>query len=99
MPIVQLPDHNKPYLLFRDMSKFCYSVMLTQASTDTNENYFTDSMGTLHKKIIDFTTFSSVVIPKILIKYLLHTSHDSLGHIGVTGLYHFLKRLYYFQGM
>ena len=37
-PIVQLPDPNKPYLLFTDASKFCYSGMLTQASTiDSNE--------------------------------------------------------------
>ena len=34
MPIVQLPDHNKPYLLFTDASKFCYSEELTQASID-----------------------------------------------------------------
>ena len=34
MPIVQLPDPNKPYLLFTDVSKFCYSSVLTQASTD-----------------------------------------------------------------
>ena len=33
-PIVQVPDPNKPYLLFTDKSKFCYSGMLTQASTD-----------------------------------------------------------------
>ena len=57
-------------------------------------------MGILHKKVIDFNnTFSSVVIPKILIKYLMHASHDSLGHVGAIKLYHFLKRLYYFQGM
>ena len=37
-PIVQLPDPNKPYLLFTDVSKFCYSGVLTQASTeDSNE--------------------------------------------------------------
>ena len=40
-----------------------------------------------------------MVIPQILIKYLLHASHDSLGHVGATKLYHFLKRLYYSQGM
>ena len=57
-------------------------------------------MGILHKKVIDFnSTFSSVVVPKIIIKYLLPTSHDSLGHDGATKLYYFLKRLYYFQGM
>ena len=33
-PIVQLPDLNKPYLLFREASKFCYSGVLTQASTE-----------------------------------------------------------------
>ena len=33
-PIVQLPDPNKPYLLFMNASKFCYSGILTQASTD-----------------------------------------------------------------
>ena len=30
-PIVQLPNPNKLYLLFTDVSKFCYSGMLTQA--------------------------------------------------------------------
>ena len=41
----------------------------------------------LTQKVIDFNSmFSSVVIPKILIKYPLHTSHDSLDHIGATKL-------------
>ena len=40
-----------------------------------------------------------MVIPQILIKYLLHASHDSLGHLGATQLYHIPKRLHYFQGM
>ena len=61
--------------------------------------YSTDAMGILHKKVIDFNSmFSSVVIPKILIKYLLHTFHDSLGHVGATKLYNFIKRFYYFPG-
>ena len=34
MPIVKLPDPNKPYLFFTDASKFCYSGMPMQASTD-----------------------------------------------------------------
>ena len=33
-PIVQLPDPNKLHLLFTDASKFCYSVILTQACTE-----------------------------------------------------------------
>ena len=53
-----------------------------------------------YKKVINFnSTFSAAVIPQILIKYLLHTSNDSLGHTGAMKLYHFIKRLYYFQGM
>ena len=40
-PRVQLPNPNKPYLLFTDMSKFCYAGVLTQASTDdSNEAFF-----------------------------------------------------------
>ena len=34
MHIVQLPDPNRPYLLSMDVSKYCYSGVLTQASTD-----------------------------------------------------------------
>ena len=33
-PFVWLPDPNKPYLLFTDASKYCYSGVLTQASTE-----------------------------------------------------------------
>ena len=65
-----------------------------------NDNYFIHTWGLLHKKVIDFnSTFSAVVIPQILIKYLLYASHNSLHHTGVMKLYHFIKRLYFFQGM
>ena len=37
------------------------------------------------------STFSSVVVPIMLIKYLLHASHGSLGHAGATELCHFLR--------
>ena len=64
------------------------------------DNYFIDAMGTLHKEVNDFnSTFSAKIIQQFLIKYLLHASHDSLGCVGATKSYHFLKRLYYFQGM
>ena len=56
------------------------------------ENYFVDAMGIPHKKVVDFNSvFSAVVVPQILIKYLLHASYDSVGHVGATKLYHFLK--------
>ena len=87
--VVQLPKNDT----------LCRNI-LQHMHCNTNENYFTDTMGILHKNVINFnSTFSSVVIPQILIKYLLHASHDSLGHIGAMKLYYFLKRLYNFQGM
>ena len=65
-----------------------------------NDNYFIDPMGILHKKVIDFNNaFSGILIPPILNKYLLHASHNSLGHVGAMKLNHFINRLYYFQGM
>ena len=78
---------------------FCKNI-LQHISCSKHENYFQDAMDVLHKKVIDFNNvFSAVVVPQILIKYLLHTSHDLLGHVGATKLYHFLKWLYYFKGM
>ena len=42
-----------------------------------NDNSFIDTLCILHKKVINFnSTFSAVVLPQILIKYLLHASHD-----------------------
>ena len=38
-PIGQLPDQNKPYLLFTDASKFCYSGVVTQTSTAESIEY------------------------------------------------------------
>ena len=78
---------------------FCKHI-LQHIHCSKNDNYFIDAMGILHKKVIDFnSTFSAVVIPQILIKCLLLASHDSLVYVWATKLYHFLKRLYYFQSM
>ena len=63
-------------------------------------NYLVDATGILHKKVIGFnSTFSALGILQILIKYLLHALHNSLGHVGATKLYQFLKWLYYFEGI
>ena len=97
--LMSLPELTPEKITLQKNDTFCYNI-LHHIHYNTNENYFTDAMGILHKKIIDLnSTFSSVVVPKILIKYLLHVFHDSIGHLGATKLYHFLKRLYYFQGM
>ena len=78
---------------------FCKNI-LEYIHCSKNDNYFIDAKGILHKKVINFnSTFTAVVVPRILIKYLLHVSHDSLGHTGGIKLYYFIKRLYYFQGM
>ena len=74
--------------------------ILPRIHCSKNNNYFIDAVGILPKKFIKFnSTFSAMGIPQILIKNILHTSHDSLGHVGAMKLYNFLKRLYYFQGM
>ena len=76
---------------------FCNHI-ITHLQCSPHENYFTDIMGTLHKMVIDFNSMiSSVVIQKILIKYLLHTLHDSLAHVGATKLYHFIKKALLFS--
>ena len=77
---------------------FCNNI-IHHMHCNTNKNYFTDAMVILQKVINFNSTFSSVVIPKMLIKYFLYASPDSPGHIAAMKLYHFLKRLYYFQGM
>ena len=71
---------------------FCKHI-LQHIHCSKNDNYFIDAMGILHQKVINFNnTFSAVVIPQILIKYLLHSSHDLLGLVGATTSYHFLKK-------
>ena len=83
----------------QESDAFCKNI-LQHISCSKQENYLQDAKVVLHKKVIDFDNiFSAAVVPQILIKYLLHTSHDLLVHVGVTKLYHFLKQLYYFKGM
>ena len=78
---------------------FCKNV-LQHIGCSKYEKYFQDAIGILHKRVADFNSiFSAVVVLQILIKYLLHASQDSLGHVGATKLYHFLKQLSCFKGM
>ena len=63
---------------------FCKNI-LQHISYSKHEKYFQEAMGILHKKVVDFKNmFSAVVVPQILIKYLLHASHNSLGYVGAT---------------
>ena len=79
--------------LLQKQDPFCNKIP-AHLHCNAYDKYFTDSMGIFAKKVIDFnSTFSSVVLPKILIKYLLHASHDSLGHVVAMKLYHYIKRL------
>ena len=78
---------------------FCKNIM-QHIDCSKHYDYFVDAAGIQYRKVIDFnSTFSGIVIPQSLIKYLLHTLHDSFEHVGATKLYYFLKRFYYFQGM
>ena len=78
--------------LLQQKDTFCNNI-LSHLHCNLHYKYFTDSVGMLHKKVIDFNSiFSSVVVPKVLIKY---APHNALGHIGATKLYHFIKRIYY----
>ena len=57
-----------------------------------HDKHFVDATGILHKNVFDFNSkFSAIFISQILIKYLLHVSHNSLGHVRATTLYHILK--------
>ena len=85
--------------LLQQKDTFCNNIS-TCLHCNPHDKYFIDSMGILHKKVINFNSTSSyVIVPKILIKHLLHTSWDSLGHVGAIKLYNFIKRLYYFPDM
>ena len=66
---MQLPDPNKPYLLFTDTSKFCYSGVFTQTSTeDSNEALFRiltseDPLKTMESQTQDLQLESKLVHP------------------------------------
>ena len=67
-PIVKLPNPNKPYLLFMDASKFCYSGVLTQASTEESNKELlklltdNDSLKSVHSQTQDLH-LNSIVHP------------------------------------
>ena len=69
MPIAQSPDLNKPYLLFIDASKFCFSGMLTQASTDESDTalikFLTDkeSLKSVESQMQDLQLKPNIVHP------------------------------------
>ena len=95
-----LPEFTPDKVIKLQKNNTFWKHILQHIHCSKNNYYFIDAMSILHKKVLNFnSTFSAMVIPQILIKYLLHASHDSLGHIGAIKLYHLLKRLYNFQGM
>ena len=74
---------------WQESGVFCKNI-LQRISCSKHENYFQDALGILQKKVIDFNNVSpAVVVPQILMKYLLHTSHHSIRHLEATKLYHF----------
>ena len=79
-PIVWLPDPNKTYLLFTDAIKFCYSGVLTQASTvDSNEalmNILTSKvpLTSIESQTQDLQLSSNVIHP---VAYILSSFSQS----------------------
>ena len=48
---------------------FCTDI-LQHIGCSKYDNYFKDAMGSLHKKVVDFSSvFSAIVVPQILKKY------------------------------
>ena len=43
--------------------------------------------------------FDALVVPIVLTSYILHHTHDSLGHNETLHTYHFVKCLYYWKGL
>ena len=76
-PIVQLPDPNKPYLLLTDTSKFCYSGMPTQASTDASNKTLRDALTSVQSQTQDLHTKSNEVHP---VAYISDSFTDSQCH-------------------
>ena len=94
--LMSLPELTPHRVIKLPKSNVFHKNILQQIACSKYENYFQDAMGILHKKVLDFNTvFSAVllfsVVPQYFIKYLLHTSHDSLEQVGAMKLYHFLK--------
>ena len=70
-----------------------YKSIMQHIGCSKYDSYFRDVTGIIHKKVIDFnSTFSAIVIPQILIKYLLH----ALRLIRKHWSHKILKWLYYF---
>ena len=98
--IMSLPEWALDKIALLQQKDIFYNNILSHLHCNPHGGYFTDSIRILHKKVINFnSTFSSEAVPKVLIKYPLHTLYNSLGHMGATKLYHFIKRFYYFLNM
>ena len=89
---MSLPELTPDKVIKLQESDVLCRIILQHMDCSKHKDYFQDATGTLHKKVIDFNSvFSAVVVPQILIKYLLHASHDSLGYVGAMKLCHFLN--------
>ena len=68
-PIVQLPDPNKSYFLFTDAGRYCYSGILTQASTDEHNEVLVqllsdnDSLTSVESQTQDLKINANLVHP------------------------------------
>ena len=82
--MVQLPDPNKPYVLFTEANKFCYLGVLTEASTNKSNKALiklptdSDPLYSVHSETQDLQ-MDSVVHPVAYISgSFTETSEDGL---------------------
>ena len=84
---MSLPELTPEKVIKLQKSDAFYKNILQHIDYSKYDNHFKDVMDILHKKIVDFkSVFSAIAIQQILIEYLLHASHDVLGHVGATKL-------------
>lgn len=67
---------------------------------ELNETTYIMLEGVLHRRISDNKqTFTTIVLPQVLIEPALHLAHEVAGHNGSTRTYMALRRRYYWKGM
>ena len=63
-------------------------------------DYSVNLHGILYKKLEKCgKEFSALIVPKTIKKYVLHESHNKVGHNGTAKLYQFLKRSHYWKDL
>ena len=78
----------------------CKQIRAKMERTGNKGAYFLTQDGVLCKAVtFDNKTFEVFVTPRTLIPAVLYTAHDMLAHAGVTKVYDYIRRKYFWKGM